>query len=172
MKRTLLVEIDGEEVSITVERAGPGAAGIGTAYMVQVGDGPVRTVDSARPDSSTLSLLVDGRSWEAGLVATEDGFEVDILGIRHEAAVIDPQRKVLRMAAGAGADVVKTAMPGRVVRILVAEGDEVSEGEPVIVVEAMKMENELAAPRDGVVARICVESGAQVEAKTVLVEFE
>jgi biotin carboxyl carrier protein len=63
-------------------------------------------------------------------------------------------------------------MPGRVVRILVAEGDEVSEGEPVIVVEAMKMENELAAPRDGVVARICVESGAQVEAKTVLVEFE
>jgi pyruvate carboxylase subunit B len=75
------------------------------------------------------------------------------------------------MESGAGADVIKTAMPGRVVRILVEEGDEVDKGTPVIVVEAMKMENELGAPRAGVISRICVENGAQVEAKTVLVEL-
>ena len=94
------------------------------------------------------------------------------MGIRHDASVMDPRRKALRMAAGAGADVIKTAMPGRVVRILVAAGDSVEKGAPVIVVEAMKMENELTAPRAGIISRICVEEGAQVEGKTVLVELE
>jgi len=171
MRQTLLVQIGDSEVSIRVRRLGDGATGIGSAYEVQVGDGPARIVDAARPDADTLSLLLDGQSWEAGLVSTDEGYEVDLLGIRHDAVVIDPRRKALRMAAGAGADVIKTAMPGRVVRILVAEGDEVDKGAPVIVVEAMKMENELTAPRAGTVARICVSEGQQIEGKTVLVEL-
>ena len=171
MNRTLLVQIGDSEVSIRVRRLGDGTTGIGSAYEVQIGDGPARVVDAARPDADTLSLLLDGQSWEAGLVSTDEGYEVDLLGIRHDALVIDPRRKALRMAAGAGADVIKTAMPGRVVRILVAEGDEVEKGAPVIVVEAMKMENELTAPRAGTVARICVSEGQQIEGKTVLVEL-
>ncbi len=171
MKRAFLVAIDEEEISIAVTPAGKGPTGTGTAYKVQVGDGPVRTVDAARPDPDTLSLLLDGRSWEAGLVSTDDGFEVELLGIRHIAVVIDPQRKALRMATAAAADVVATAMPGRVVRILVAKGDEVDKGVPVIVIEAMKMENELTAPRAGTVSRVRVAVGDQVEGKTVLVEL-
>lgn len=172
MSRSFLVTIGDEEVEVKVARAGEGATGIGVRYTVQVGDGPVREVDAARPDPDTLSVLLDGQSWEAGLVGTDEGYEVDLLGIRHDAVVMDPRRKALRMAAGAGADVIKTAMPGRVVRILVAQGDAVDKGAPVIVVEAMKMENELTAPRAGVISRVCVDEGAQVEGKTVLVELE
>ncbi len=171
MSRVFLVQIGEEEIAITLEREGKGPTGVGTAYSVQIGDGPTRLVDAARPDANTLSLLLDGQSWEAGLVSTDDGFEVDLLGIRHDAAVVDPRRKALRMAATAGADVVKTAMPGRIVRLLVSECDEVEKGSPVIVVEAMKMENELTAPRAGCVSRICVDIGDQVEGKTVLVEL-
>jgi 3-methylcrotonyl-CoA carboxylase alpha subunit len=171
MSRTYLVRIGESEVAVTVTREGEGPTGIGTAYSVSVGDGPPLWVDAARPDAGTLSLLLDGQSWEAGLVSTDEGYEVDILGIGHDAAVMDPMRKALRMAAGAGADVIRTAMPGRVVRILVSEGEQVAKGAPVIVVEAMKMENELEAPREGTVARICVSEGDQVEGKTVLVEL-
>ena len=62
-------------------------------------------------------------------------------------------------------------MPVRIVRILVAEGDEVAEGEPVIVVEAMKMENELKSPVAGTVAKLCVVEGEQVQARSTLIEF-
>ena len=172
MSRTFLVTIGEDELSVTLTRAGESPTGIGSTYTVQVGDGPPRSVDAAHPDADTLSLLLDQQSWEAGLVSTDEGFEVDLLGIRHDAVVMDPRRKALRMSAGAGADVIKTAMPGRVVRILAAEGDAVEKGMPVIVVEAMKMENELTAPRAGIISRICVEAGAQVEGKTVLVELE
>jgi len=171
MSRTFLVTIEGTERSVTVSRAGEGVTGTGVAYAVQTDDGPPVLVDAARPDSDTLSLILGGRSWEAGLVPTDEGVEIDLLGIRHDVAVVDPRRKALRMAAGASADVVKTQMPGRVVRILVSEGDEVEKGTPVIVVEAMKMENELTAPRDGTIARLCVVEGQQVEGKTVLIEL-
>ena len=63
-------------------------------------------------------------------------------------------------------------MPGRVVRILVSEGDDVTEGQAVIVVEAMKMENELRSPVSGTVLRICVGEGDQVQARTDLIDFE
>ena len=76
------------------------------------------------------------------------------------------------MAEGAGERTLKTQMPGRVVRILVAEGESVEEGQPVIVVEAMKMENELKSPVSGSVQRLCVEEGDQVQARSTLIEFE
>lgn len=73
--------------------------------------------------------------------------------------------------AGAGG-AVKAPMPGRVVKALVAEGDSVEAGQPVIIVEAMKMENEVAASGAGIVRRIAVSSGDTVDAGAVLVEIE
>ena len=102
----------------------------------------------------------------------EDGFEVEVVGIRHELDVMDPRKKALRMADGAGQNVVKTQMPGRIVRILVAAGDVVDEGDSLIVVEAMKMENELKATAAGTVSKICVSEGEQVQARTTLIELE
>jgi biotin carboxyl carrier protein len=63
-------------------------------------------------------------------------------------------------------------MPGRVVRVLVAAGDRVGAGQPLVVVEAMKMENELRAPADGVVTKVGVEAGAAVDTGAVLIVIE
>jgi biotin carboxyl carrier protein len=70
-----------------------------------------------------------------------------------------------------GAGLVKTPMPGRVIKVLVKEGDEVKVGQPLVVVEAMKMENELGAERDGVVKKVFVSPGATVEGGARLLEI-
>ena len=72
----------------------------------------------------------------------------------------------------AGGDAVKAPMPGKVIAINVAAGDSVEKGQTVAVMEAMKMEHSLTAPRDGVVAEIGAELGAQVAEGTVLVALE
>jgi pyruvate carboxylase subunit B len=81
-------------------------------------------------------------------------------------------RELTRAAAGAaGPRPVKAPMPGLVVRVEVDEGDEVREGQGVVIVEAMKMENELRAEADGRVARVCVAAGDAVEKDQVLLEL-
>jgi acetyl/propionyl-CoA carboxylase alpha subunit len=169
-KQTYSVTLDGTERTLIVRRAGE-APGGGIRYGLVIDDAPEVMVDTVRPESDVLSLMHAGRVWEAGLVGTDDGFEVELVGIRHDTSVVDPRRKALRMAEGAGDKSLKTQMPGRVVRLLVAEGDEVTEGQPLIVVEAMKMENEMKSPCDGTVLRLCVEEGEQVQARSVLIEL-
>ena len=63
-------------------------------------------------------------------------------------------------------------MPGKIIRIMVAEGDDVEENDVICILEAMKMENELKAPKRGVVARLCIQPGQDVETGTVLAEIE
>jgi len=157
---------------VEIAHLGLGTLGQGTRYGIRVDGGPVQLVEATRPQADVLSLLVEDAAWEAGLVPTDDGFDVELLGLRHQAEVVDPKRKALRLAVGGGSAAVKTAMPGRIVRILVEEGAPVAKGQPLVVVEAMKMENELKAPREGVVKRVAVRPGDTVEAGMVLVELE
>lgn len=92
-----------------------------------------------------------------------------------EIKVIDPKKIRAKSNGDEIADGVveiKTAMPGKIVRILVEEGAEVAHGEGVIVVEAMKMQNEMKSPKDGVVKKIRVEEGVNVNAGEVLVIIE
>jgi biotin carboxyl carrier protein len=147
------------------------AGGGGPHYALSIDGAPPIEVEALRPEAGVMSLMMDGRAWEAGLVSTEDGFVVDVLGIPHEAQVIDPRRRALRIAKGGGASSLKTQMPGRIVRLLVSEGEAVKKGQPVLVIEAMKMENELKAPQDGVVSRIHVKEGDVVEARAQLLDL-
>jgi len=138
-------------------------------------DGSVDTtveLDTIRPEPGVLNLMYGGKSIEAGIVPFDEGVDVDIRGLSHEVAVVDPRRKALRTGGAAGGGSVKTQMPGRVVRVLVSEGDTVEKGSALVVVEAMKMENEIKSPRDGVVSRVSVAEGDLVEARAVLVELE
>lgn len=169
--RTYAVTIGERERTIRVRRLGDGVTPRCTRYEVSIDGGSVAVIDGARPMPDTLSLLMNGRSWEVGLVDDDDGFEVDIFGVRHQAAVVDPRRKALRMADGVGELVIRTQMPGRVVRVLVAVGDVLEKGQTAVVVEAMKMENELKAAQAGTVQRILVSEGEQIEAKTILIEL-
>jgi biotin carboxyl carrier protein len=137
-------------------------------------DGSVmRTIelDTVSPEPGVLNMQYSGQSVEAGIVEFEDGLEVDIRGVGHEVAVVDPRRKALRTGGSAAGGLVKTQMPGRVVRVLVSEGDVVEKDTPLVVVEAMKMENEIKSPKEGTVSRVAVAPGDLVEARAVLVEL-
>lgn len=137
-------------------------------------DGSVTSLvelDTIQPEPQVLNLMADGRSLEAGILPFDGGVEVDIRGLSHEVVVVDPRRKALRTGGASGGGAVKTQMPGRVVRVLVSEGDTVQKGDALVVVEAMKMENEIKAPREGTISRIAVGEGDVVEARAVLVDL-
>ena len=104
-----------------------------------------------------------------------DGDAIVIAGRRYEFVVEDPRSLKGRHGAGAGADgprAVKAPMPGRVVRVLVGVGDEVAAQQGVVVIEAMKMQNELKSPKAGKVARVAAVVGETVQQGDVLVVVE
>jgi biotin carboxyl carrier protein len=102
-------------------------------------------------------------------------FSVNLGNNDFEIKITDPKRMRSASSANANADgaaEIKTAMPGKVVRILVEQGAEIKSGDGVLIVEAMKMQNEMKAPKDGMVKEIRVEEGATVNAGDVLAVIE
>jgi len=145
-------------------------------YEVRVGD-EVHVVDALGLSHGAVSLIVDHASYS---VEFEDGpnDSVNVL-VRDQVfsvEVLDERRMRMRQAGGRfaveGPQTVTAPMPGKVVKYLVAVGDEVAEGQGLVVVEAMKMENELTSPKGGVVKELFSAAGASVEsgAKLVMVE--
>jgi biotin carboxyl carrier protein len=113
---------------------------------------------------------MDGRSYEARVDETPGGLVVVIDGFRFEIEVRDP-RRWSRKSAGGGAEGVQNIaapMPGKIVRVLIAPGDEVQPGQGLVVVEAMKMQNEMKAARAGRVLTLHAREGASVTAGEVL----
>jgi len=162
---TYEVSLHGTTRTIDVERLDD------QVYRVVVDGGPERVVDVRRPEPGVLSVLLDRKSYEAALSTLNDGFEVDLLGVHHPCAVVDPRRAALKLGGGAAEGVLTTSMPGRVVRLLVAAGDDVEVGSPLLVLEAMKMENELKAAVAGTVSVVHVEPGEALEAGAKLLEI-
>jgi biotin carboxyl carrier protein len=137
-------------------------------------DGKVYTIDfesvSGQP---VFSLIVDGKSHEAYVQQGDDNWLVLLRGRLYPAVVEDEREKRLRAAAGGGVAEtgefhLKAPMPGLVVAVPVSEGQEVKKGEVLLILESMKMQNELKAPRDGKVNRIKVKAGESVEQKQAL----
>ena len=170
---TFEIDINGRLRSVSVERV-PGAG----HYRVTV-DGRTHDVDAVRVGEFGLSLLVDGvaASREIGIAP---GMARGELLIAFEGRTVPASvngRRTGRAAADAGGhaqgeQAVKAPMPGRVVRVLVQAGDTVTARQGVVVVEAMKMENELRSPKAGRVKEVAVEAGASVEAGRILVVIE
>ena len=132
-------------------------------------------IDAALIQEGVLSILLNGKSYEVKqeLIGTETNV---VMGHeRFSASVRDPRSFRSRQRAGTSEQGVKkitAPMPGKVVRILAAVGDQVEAGQSVIVIEAMKMQNELKAPKSGVIKKITVAEGAAVEAGQALAEVE
>ena len=137
-------------------------------------DGEPLEVAASLPQPGVLRMVHAGRSHSVDVRAIDDGQEVVLGGVRYDVGVIDERDKAMRLlhdaAGGAGAgEVISTSMPGKVVALLVAVGDAIEPGQGVIVIEAMKMENELKAAHAGVVERVAVAVGDAVEAGAELV---
>jgi pyruvate carboxylase subunit B len=156
--RTVEVEIDGDGV--------------------RVGGRAVAAELRAVPDSRVHHLLVDGRSVHVVAQAAEGGaWDVALDGLRFRAEVLDERTRAIREMTGRsagprGPKPVRAPMPGMIVRVEVEPGETVRSGQGIVIVEAMKMENELKAEGDGVVTRVLVAPGEAVEKGAVLVEFE
>jgi pyruvate carboxylase subunit B len=142
-------------------------------------DGRLVETDLARLEGTLLKgLRVDSASHHVVAYHLARGrWDLNISGYPLEVEVVDDRTRAIReltgaAAAGAGPKPVVAPMPGLVVKVDVSAGDAVEPGEGVVIVEAMKMENELKAEAGGVVARVHVRAGDTVDKGQVLVDFE
>ena len=165
------VRLGGRDLIVEWTQADPHSDG---TYRLHVESHPERTVSVERVEPATYSVLIEGRSIDVRVEPAVDGLIVTAGGQRFPVELVDPRRwnGHRRRAGGGGRQDVTAPMPGKVVRVLVAEGDPVEEGQGLIVVEAMKMQNELKAPRPGRVVRLVVQAGAAVRAGEVLATVE
>ena len=141
-------------------------------YRVTIGD-RVWQVDGRLTAQGICSLLVDGASYVADVSPREGGCVVEVAGESYAIGVEEETRHIIRTRAGAslGEDghTVRAPMPGKITHVPVAAGDAVAPGDTLVVVEAMKMENELKATVAGSVREVRVQVGQAVNAGDVLV---
>ena len=139
----------------------------GSGYRVSI-DGEAMEVDAVHLQGFALSLLVGTRSYRCDVDPRKDGrVEVRVNDHIHPLEILDERKLRMRRATGKfsleGPQRIDAPMPGKVVRVLVKAGDEVQEGQGLVVVEAMKMENELKSPKAGKVTELHAVEGAAVE---------
>lgn len=145
-------------------------------YIVEIG-GVRHEVDTRALGPWVLSLLVCGQSHEVAVFRQGDGhYKVDWRGRSFAVELVDPLTHLAESARGdvgkLGKRTVKAYMPGRVVEVRVQPGDRVEAGQPLVVLEAMKMQNEIQAESGGVVSRLFVTAGEAVEGGDPLVEID
>ncbi len=162
---TFRVEIDGQIAALDIQRQGnnlsyefDGALNAsGLAALVQISPG-------------VFSVLIGNRSFTVHLAQTDDHVEATVGSQRHAISIADfrdasPGKG--RNAASGPTD-IRAQMPGKVISLLVAEGSSVEEGQGLLIIEAMKMQNELKSPRAGVVMKMPAREGMTVIAGETL----
>jgi biotin carboxyl carrier protein len=162
-----VVSVGGREIEVAVD-----------GDRVSVGGATRAAVLRVIPGTPTRQLLLDGRPTVVSMRSSGRGqWSLGLGGDRWEAEVLDERTRHIRsLAAGAdqrrGPAPLRAPMPGLVLRVLVEPGQEITPGSGVVVLEAMKMENELKAPTGGVVGAVRVQPGEPVEKGQLLVEFQ
>jgi biotin carboxyl carrier protein len=144
-------------------------------YEIEIDDGQIFVngepveVDLARSGVPELySILINGRSYEVLIEEERQSYAVTLRGEQYHVKVEDERSRRLN-AGRKGPDlpkgelIVKAPIPGLVVKVLVREGEEIAEDQPLVILEAMKMENEIRALRAGVVRKVEVSAGHRVE---------
>jgi biotin carboxyl carrier protein len=156
------VSVDGRPFELDLERDGAGW---------KAGGKPVSVIEV---EPGIYSVIFEGRSYEARIEQTLHGTAVNVGPRRYAVEVADP-RKLARKSGAAGGEGrrrVMAPMPGKVVRVLVVQGDIVEAGQGIAVVEAMKMQNEMKAPKSGRIVALQAKEGQPVSAGDVIAEIE
>jgi len=170
LKKKYIMHIAGEPITAVLARDGDRVA-------VQIDDGELREIDAEMlPGGGAISLRLDGRMHlvditpreaKGAVAASVDGRAVDL-------TVMDELRAMALESRGesGGNGAVNAEIPGLVVEIFVAAGQVVAKGDTLLVLEAMKMQNEIAAPIDGTIGDVLVEAGQSVNAGDALLRIE
>ena len=141
-------------------------------------DGKIVDVDFQSVKSQPVfSLIVDGKSYEAYVYQGEESLEILVKGRLYHSRVEDERERRLRAASGGskvadGIFYLKAPMPGLIISVAVEEGQEVKEGDVLLILESMKMQNELKSPKDGIVGKIQVADGDSVEQRQKILSVE
>lgn len=162
----LVARYDGTDTPVEVERHGGG-------YRVKIGDRTILAdLGAAGPYVRSLRLE-DGTQY--ALMHHRDGntHQISLSGANYHVEIFDPLSLMRRRTEDdmGGHGVIKALMPGRIVRVLVAKGESVAKGAGLLVLEAMKMENEIQAPAAGVLDEIFVEAGQTVDSGAELIHI-
>ncbi|HYT06260.1 MAG TPA: biotin/lipoyl-containing protein [Rugosimonospora sp.] len=152
---------------VEIQRTGPNQFIVGGEDSAQI--------DATKVAPNTYSILVNGRAFEATVIPAAEGVLVRCGGREFHATIFDP--RAWRGGRGAlfgaeGKQQVIAPMPGKVIRILVSPGEAVEADQGLVVVEAMKMQNEIRSPKAGTIERIFIREGQAVAAGEALVTID
>ncbi|HMD30668.1 MAG TPA: biotin/lipoyl-containing protein [Candidatus Acidoferrales bacterium] len=159
----LSIQLEGRERELNLQRDG--------RRLTATLDGRPLEADAVEISPGIYSILIDGAAFEVQVEPAATGLTVTVAGRRLRASVVDPRQWQGRRGGAVeaeGRQRILAPMPGKVVRILVAQGEKVEAGRGLLVVEAMKMQNEIRSPKTGTVERLAVTEGQAVNAGDVL----
>lgn len=164
----LIVNIDGDECEVSLRNE--------DGKLFADVSGREYELSAAEPEPGVRHFKLGDSVHEFTVLESGEGkYSVTTSGDEFSVRVADPRKLGAAAVSAAEADGVaeiRTQMPGKVVRVLVAEGDEVASGDGIIVVEAMKMQNEMRSPKEGQVRRLACAEGDTVNAGDLLAEIE
>jgi len=143
-------------------------------WVVRLDDRQIE-VSCVRLGANALSLIVNGESFDVQCERSGESLRVFVHGAAYECTVRDPRSLRGRKRAGlaeSGEQKLAASMPGKVVRIIANVGDQITAGQGILVIEAMKMQNEVRSPKDGQLKKLLVRQGANVVAGEVLAIIE
>lgn len=150
-------------------------------YTIDINDEGHVTLNGERQDinfqgldgTMVYSLILNGKSYDVDVNDNQETYQVSIRGVLYEVLVQDERTRRLAglkgHAVASGEAQIKAPMPGVVVDVPVSEGETVSEGDIVVILESMKMQNEFKAPKDGTVHAVRVKAGDKVDQNAVMV---
>lgn len=146
-------------------------------HHIRIGERLLQVDFESVSGQPVFSLILDGKSYEAFVYQGDEDWDVLLRGRQYQVKVEDERERRLKAAGGAGAAEggefhLKAPMPGLVVSVQVEEGQEVKKGQVILILESMKMQNELKAPRDGKISRIRVKAGESVEQKQPMLSMQ
>ncbi len=159
--------LEGRRRKLRLERSGNRAS-------VELGEKTLE-VDVSQLSEDAFSLILEGRSHDVSVSPNAGGFQVVVDGESFQVGLVDPRRDGPATSGRTQSDgpvAVSAPMPGKVVRVLAAEGEDVGQGQGLVVVEAMKMQNELTSPKSGRIGAVRVKVGQAVNAGEALVLVE
>jgi biotin carboxyl carrier protein len=169
MKPVFEAQVGGRTVTVSVGEPEGGR------FEVTI-DGQAYVVDARPTGERAWSIILDGAAYTVDLEGEIPEVAVNLRERSVPVKLVDARRKLLaeagRLTGHKGPTAIRAPMPGKVVKVLAPKGTTVTAGQGVIVVEAMKMENELRAPRDGTIVEVGVREGQAVEAGEALATLE
>lgn len=149
-------------------------------WSFQMGPETLENYDQARLTPETFHVIHEAHSYSVQILEADINaktYKVSVDGKPYSVSISNPLDQLIttmgfELGSSRNVSQIEAPMPGLILDIPVSEGDEVKEGDALVVLEAMKMENVILSPRDGVIGKIAVEKGAAVDKKSLLIEFK